>query len=215
MFKKIFNTDGKFTSSMGMSADLIIISALWTVCCIPIITIPLATAALYYAVTKSIRKGHGYAREEFLDFLKKNWKQGVGLGVLYLGMVLLVSYNYYAAGTMKQAAGLYSVYRLESIGLCILMLFLSVYLFPVYSRFQYSVFQHVKVAFLMSIRHIFSTVFWAVGTAGVGFVLLRFPILCLVLPALWMLVVSMGMERILKRYMKEPEEGEEIPWYWE
>ena len=72
MFKRMFHTEGKFTGSMSTVADLIILSALWTVCCIPVITIPTASGALYYAIVKAVRKGHGDASHFYFTLICEN-----------------------------------------------------------------------------------------------------------------------------------------------
>lgn len=71
------------------------------------------------------------------------------------------------------------------------------------------------MSLLLSVRHIVWSIIMAVLFGGVVLVILRFPMAILILPAVWMLVLSYLMEKIFVKYMKEPEEGEEIPWYWE
>lgn len=206
---------GGFTSIMSGVADIIILSVAWGICCIPIITIPLATAALYYSTVKSIRKGRGYAFRTFFDFLKEYWKQGLWLGLAYLGMTLVVVLNYYAAGQMKGGSQLGLIYQIESLGLCMLLVFIALYSFPIFSRFQYSVWQNVKVAFLMSLRHIFSSVILGVMTIIMLGFMMRFLVFTFTFPGIWALLISFRMEAVFRKYMKKPEEGTEIPWYWE
>lgn len=206
---------GGFTSIMSGVADIIILSVAWGICCIPVITIPLVTAALYYSTVKSIRKGRGYAFRTFFEFLKEYWKQGLWLGLAYFGITLVVVLNYYAAGQMKDGSQLHLIYQIESLGLCMLLVFIAIYSFPIFSRFQYSVWQNVKVAFLMSLRHIFSSVILGVITIIMLGLMMRFLVFTFVFPGIWALLISFRMEAVFRKYMKEPEEGTEIPWYWE
>ena len=53
---RFFRFDSPFMLALGKVMDLILLSALWIACCIPIITIVPATAALYYVTIKMARK---------------------------------------------------------------------------------------------------------------------------------------------------------------
>ena len=53
---KLFNMDSPFMIKLAKFADMVILSILWIVCCIPIFTIGPATAALYHVTLKLARK---------------------------------------------------------------------------------------------------------------------------------------------------------------
>ena len=92
----IFNINSPFFRVMSKVFDVIVLSLLWTLCCIPVITIGPATTALYYAIVKSIRKDRGYATKEFFKAFKMNFKQGAIVGVLLtvFGLILTVNLSY-------------------------------------------------------------------------------------------------------------------------
>ena len=60
-----FNLDNPFFSIMGKIFDMMVISVVYILICIPIITIGPATTALYYVVVKLIRRERGYVFSEF------------------------------------------------------------------------------------------------------------------------------------------------------
>ena len=215
MLKKIFGIDSSFTDIMGKLADLVLLSVLWLLCCLPAVTFATSTSALYYTTMKCIRRERGTIGKEFFGFFKSNWKTGIGVSLCYFVLGALVVSNIRAVGQMEAGSGLYVFYRVESLWVGLLFVFLSIYLFPVFSRFEYGVIEAVKMSLLLSVRHIVRSVVMAVLFGGVVFAVLRFPAAVLILPALWMLILSYLMEKIFVKYMKEPEEGEEIPWYWE
>ena len=75
-------------------ANMMIVSFYWVVCCIPVVTIFPATAALYHSVNKVIfGSGSGLTRD-FFNSLKGAWRPGWALslllavmgGLLYLGI---------------------------------------------------------------------------------------------------------------------------------
>lgn len=71
------------------------------------------------------------------------------------------------------------------------------------------------MSLLLSWRHTIVSLVMTMGFGSVAWLIFRFPVSVLILPGIWMFFLSFGMERIFRKYMKEPEEGEEIPWYWE
>lgn len=215
MLKKILGIDSSFTDIMGKLADLVFLSVLWLLCCLPVITFATSTSALYYTTMKCIRRERGTVGKEFFGFFKSNWKTGIGVSLCYFVLGALAVLNIRAVGQMKAAAGLYLFYRVESLWVGLLFVFLTIYLFPVFSRFEYGIIEGLKMSLLLSVRHIVRSVVMTVLFLGIVFAVLRFPVAVLVLPAVWMLLLSYLMEKIFMKYMREPEEGEEIPWYWE
>ena len=64
-----FNWDNKVFQALGKMVDCIALSAMWLVCCLPIITFGASTSALYYAVHKSVRGNRGYMTKNFFHAL--------------------------------------------------------------------------------------------------------------------------------------------------
>lgn len=215
MLKKIFGIDSNFTGVMEKLADLVILSVLWIVSSLPVITLAASTSALYYTVVKCIRRGRGTLSREFFGFFRSNWRRGIGVSLCYFFLGALAVLNIRAVGQMETGSGLYVFYKAESLWVGLLFVFLSIYLFPVFSRFEYGIWEGVKMSLLLSVRHIIYSLIMTVIFGGIIFVGLRFFAAILFLPAFWMLILSYLMERIFVKYMKEPKEGEAIPWYWE
>lgn len=215
MLRKIFGTEGRFTGLMTKFADLVLVNILWLISSLLVVTFATSTSALYYAVVKGIRKERGTPTKEFLHFFKTNWKQGVGISLIYYILAAVVAFNYFAVTKMDPSSWLYTVYRVESLWVVAMFIFLTIFLFPVFSRFEYGVVECIKVSLLMAVKHtISSLVMLAVLVVAVLFVA-KYPIFLIVIPGLLDLVFSMRIEKIFRKYMKKPEEGEIIPWYWD
>ena len=56
MLEAIFNPENAVFCLMNKMLDLMVLSLVWALCCIPIITAGAASAALYHAVVKSVRR---------------------------------------------------------------------------------------------------------------------------------------------------------------
>ena len=73
----MFWENNRFMDWLTKFSHMIVLSALWVICSLPVITIGPATIALYYAAAKTIRCGIGYPTAEFFRCMKENFRQGV------------------------------------------------------------------------------------------------------------------------------------------
>ena len=48
--------DSPVMTVISKTADILLLSALWFICCVPLITIGAATTALYYSCVKAVRR---------------------------------------------------------------------------------------------------------------------------------------------------------------
>ena len=215
MLKKLFGIEGSFTGAMSRLADFVLLSALWLLVSLPLITIIPSTAALYYACVKSLRKGHGTPIAEFKSFFAKNWKQGIGISILYLILGVLVGFNIYSVFHMDQSSTIYHIYIVISLWLGVLFAFLSIYLPAVFSRFEYRLMDFLKNSLIMAVRHTLTSLILCAVSAVAVFLMLRFYVLLFVFPAVLALVNSYGLEKVFRKYMIKTENEENLPWYWE
>lgn len=118
---------------LNQIADIMILSLLWLIGCLPVITIGTATTALYYASMQAAR-GEGTAVRNFLRACRQNWKQAalVELILLGLGLVLYVD--------VRAALGMEGLMRTVLLPLLVVVLVLfamaAFYLFPLLARFD-------------------------------------------------------------------------------
>ena len=92
----IFNYENPIFSFLGKVIDLISLSLLWVILCLPVVTIGPATTALYYTVVKVIRKERSYLFREFFKSFKSNFKYGAlaTIIVIVLAAILLFDFNF-------------------------------------------------------------------------------------------------------------------------
>ncbi len=215
-----FNIDNGFFTALSKFCDVLFLSLIWVVFCIPIITIGPANTALYYATVKVIRRERGYLFREFFKSFKLNFKRGAIIGVLLtIAFVILVVDLLAAGSTIKNSSTISSILFGVYVAMAFFVLSISVYIFPVLSRFDMTIKQLIKAAAFMSIRHLPFTLIMVVVTAASIFGVLYIPILIVVVPAAGNFINSLLMERILKKYMPQNEESDDEnkkdEWYME
>jgi len=215
-----FNLENPVFQLLGKVCDMLFVSVVYIVLCLPIVTIGPANTALYYAIVKVIRRERGYIFREFFRSFKLNFKRGAIVGILLtLAMIILGFDILYAWGLTEPDSSKGSLLMGVFIGIAFLVISFSIYVFPILSRFDMTVKQLFKAAVYMSMRHIHFTILMiAVNIAAVVVVYFFFPFI-FIAPATTVLVNSLMMERIFKKYMPKSEgPGEETgkdEWYLE
>lgn len=216
----LFNLDNGFFSFMGKLWDLIVLSIVWLICCIPIFTIGPASCALYYSVVKVIRRERGYVLREYFHSFKDNFKVGsiTTIILVVLAFVLYIDRQYITVLVEKNSKMAY-VFSAGINAITIIAIAVTVYIFPILSRFTLKVVGLFKTSFFMSMRHLLTTIVLLIltGVCLLG-VYIIYPLIFIV-PSLYCLLCSLLIERIFKKYTPVPEETPEESgkdqWYLE
>jgi uncharacterized membrane protein YesL len=215
-----FNMDNIVFTTLGKLCDILFLSVIWVVLCIPVITIGPATTAMYYTTVKVIRRERGYLMREFFKSFRLNFKRATIVGTVMTLMFLILAFDIYTswAGSGQENSA-NSIFMGIYLALTVFLLSFSLYVFPVLSRFDMNVRQLVKASIFMSLKHLPFTILMLIvliaAIAGIAFV----PILIFALPSLATFVNSFLMERILIKYIPKSENPEEETskdeWYLE
>ena len=209
----IFDPDNWFYRSTEKLVDLVFLSVFWLACCLPVVTIGPATAALYNAAVRCIRGDERNSWGVFLRTLRSELKVGVlaTLAVLPAAVLLvfLRGLLYQTVGTV-QGALLYMAYQV----FLLLPLGMVSYLFPVLSRFTFRTGGLLLNSAKLAVAHLPSTAALGLLLGLAIWVCSFLPLLAVVLPAVLALVQSLFLERIFRPYIlaqrgEEPEGPEE------
>lgn len=208
---KFLSPDSGFMRGLSTVSDCFLISFLWLLCCLPVVTIGPASCAAYYAMVKVVHKKKGYMSKEFFKSFKLNLKQGLFLSVIVVLLIGILGYNIYTmywAMDYEVQNGLsgYSFYLLFAY-FVILMLVIAfmIYAFPALSRFTFRNMQIAKFAVFAMFRHMLSTLAMLVVVVASIILMIVFPMSILFLPAGNLYLQSVMVERILRRYMSEEQ----------
>ena len=211
MMDRLLNIDGPLLAFLNKTGQLIALSVLWLLFCIPVITIPAATTALYYAGCKSIRFDTGSAVKEFIRSFRAQclWGMAAGIPPALLTALLMLNLRILNAGFSSNALRWATL-----LGLLILAA-ASVYICPILSRFTMKVRDIWKLAFVMAVRFLPLTILILAGAAlgaAVQIYLLPIPALAIV-PGAMTLAATWPVEKALRHYMP-PKEENDTSWYY-
>ena len=216
----LFSMENPIFSFMSKACDVIVLSLVWIVLCIPIVTIGPNNTAMYYAVVKVIRRERGYLLREFFKSFKLNFKKGLIIGVVLTLFYIILGFDLmWAWGSLKNGGTKGSIIMGVFVAIAILVACFSLYVFPILSRFEMTIKQLVRASIFMAIRHLPSTIAMLVFTAAGFLIVYILPVLFFIIPGAIVLLNSLLMERIFKKYMPKSETEEENTskdeWYLE
>ena len=200
MFRSIFKADSWLWKPFGWLADLVILSLLWVVCSLPVVTLGGATAALYDAVVHGLRRGESDYLYRYFQTFRSEWKRGI-LPTLVWGLLLgalFFAYRQFTGAASGDAAVMAAVAML--VILCI-PVGAACWVFPALSRFTLDFGPLNANAVRLALGHLpatFAMVLALYGCLWVTGRLLFLPLL--VLPALLVLFWSLFMEPVFKKY---------------
>ena len=214
----LFNQDGPLFSFGEKLFDLIAVSLLWVILCIPIFTIGPATSALYYVAVKQVRKDRGSLLKNFFSSFRDGLRIGIPLtSIVLIYTTIMVATVWLVNGTIDNGSlGTASSYLSSGAkALLVPLLFVLPYLAPVLSRFSLGVFAILKLCIVMSIRFFWRTLLALALITGSVVLLWFIPYLIIILPGVCALGCSFLIEPALRKYQPEPDPNNPIPWYWE
>lgn len=208
-----FSNDSIYGRAMNKLWELIVLSVLWTVCCLPLFTVGASTTAAYYTAAKVIKKKTGTVAKSFFSAFRTNFKNSLGISLITeVLLALLVAEAVYILGT--PAIPLWSLYAVYAV--ILLTLGIGFTLCVCLSRFQLSGFGLWKMALPMTFRHLPRTALFLLlfGVAVVGVYLMPWAIFVLPGGAFW--IAAMLMEPVLLKHMPKPaSEEEKSKWYYQ
>lgn len=203
----LFRYDGPFIKALVKVANMMILSVVWALCCIPVVTLIPATAALYHTTVKVVRKTGNHVLKDFFKALKGNFKQGWLLSVIMAVSGALLAYDIWFGTQMTSTAGL--VYLCIGLALSVLWLGLLVFLPPALSRFEGSVGMLLRMSMYLSSANVLRTAYMLILLGLTAFAIYMYPVLLMLLPGMYADIISFGMEKSLKKFMPEEETAAE------
>ena len=153
---KVFALDSPLMNGLSKLADLIWLNILATICCIPIITIGASLTALHYVVLKMVKDEEGYITRSFFKSFKENFKQATLMWLMLLVVFILLVADlmiFRFSGIVFQGWC-----QITLIAIAVLIMFATMHLFPLLSRYENSIRATYKNSLFMGILHLPKTI---------------------------------------------------------
>lgn len=153
---KVFALDSPLMNGLSKLADLIWLNILATICCIPIITIGASLTALHYVVLKMVKDEEGYITRSFFKSFKENFKQATLMWLMLLAVFILLVADF----MIFRFSGIVfpGWCQIALIAIAVLIMFATMHLFPLLSRYENSIRATYKNSLFMGILHLPKTI---------------------------------------------------------
>ena len=203
---RFFNPDNWLWRGFGRLADFFILSILWLVCSIPLVTIGASSIALYDTVAHCFRYSEGGMVSRFFGTFKRELRRGILLTVVWAVVGYLFNVSYQIMTQLGDGSSFWSVLSLVYFVILLIPVGMACWAIGLQSRFTYSFKELHKNAAMMTLGYLPRTI--AVVLIFVVFynLLINMPFLVMFLPAIMVNLQSMFLEPVFRKYMPEEEE---------
>lgn len=153
---KFFNLDAPVIRFLGKVGEIMMITALWLVCCLPFFTVGAATAALYRLMF-NLKEDRSTKVSDYFRSFKENFKKGTLLWLVLLLVVALLAVLYWLIAWVE--SDLIRLVLLVVFSAVFFVAFIAtVYLFPLTAYFENTVKGTLRNAVAMGMGHLRSSI---------------------------------------------------------
>lgn len=208
----------RFRNILTRMTELMWLSLLWIIACLPIVSIGAACAAAYYAATKSLRHDRSTIAACFWYSFKQNLKQGISLTIVFAAISTLIAFYRNSFAFLEQETSPIGSVVFGALLITIVIIFASIFvwIFPRLSRFHNKTDAQITLAFFTAVRHIIRTLALCLWMAlCVALIFLSIPF-AFILPGLYFYISSFLIEPVLRKEALERQDPDSSDtWYQE
>lgn len=211
----IFALDGPVGRALSRFTDLLTVSILWIVCSLPVVTLGASTTALYTMTLRMVRGEEGRIADGFFRAFKDNFKNATVIHLILVLLSILLGFYWMTIGILPES--MQTFFHGVSLLFLILLLMEVQFVYPVQARFENTVVNIMKNAWLMAAGnlHIFLLTLLVAGLPvwtfllNTGLFIRSFPAWLLVGPGLIAWLNSYLFHHCFKKYIPDEEEETE------
>ena len=192
-----FSLDGPVYRIGGIIADIMILSIFWILLAIPVVTIGASTSAVYYVFTKRINGRDGYLWQDFWKSFRQNFITSTAVWLTLLLVYIVLTFNILNVGLLE---GMTDFVLIVQFVILVQVSFITMYAFPLISRFEMGYREVFKTSFFLANRHILITISNAVMLATCILVAFFQPMFILIVPGVYCYFSSFLIIKAFKKY---------------
>ncbi len=189
--------------------DVVIISVLFLLFCIPVVTIGPSITALYYTVYRKYQKKSDSLSKDFIRSFKDNLKNGIAINLIYLAYLAVAGFNIYFAFNGLGSVKLPDWYTVVSFIPLLPVIFTIPFVYPLLARFSNGIKGTITNSFTLCMIN-FPKFFliWIIQLAAIA-VSVLFPPAALVTPVASTYLCQMITEKAIANAIRVEQSREE------
>lgn len=153
---KWFNLDSPLMQGLSRMADILWLNVLTLIFCLPVVTAGASLTAMHYMSLKMARNEESYISAGFFKAFKQNFKQATAIWFIELAALLVIVGDFYIMVASEN--GIHIAIQVVIYIVTFLFLMTVTFVYPLLAKFENTVRQTIKNAFLISIMQFPKTV---------------------------------------------------------
>ena len=209
----LFSYDNKFFQLLVLILDVVLLSLLWTVTSLPIVTMGASTAALYHTVDKVFRREEGGLWKEYWRVFARDFKRATGLWLILLLIAAVLVVNCFLVFSFEwETENLRSLMQIVVIFVVALIACWAQFWFPYLVRFDDPVKKVLKNTLAMMMAHSGVTIrllgILLVTVFMENILAQTMPVLTIVMPVAYIVAVNRVMEKLFASYIQAQQSAD-------
>ena len=199
-----------FIKMLEAGANMLIVTFLWFVFALPVITLVPSSAALYHTTNKVIfgpKRGNGVFAD-FLASFKENLIPGIKLTLIVIVAMLFVAEGLWTGYQIYKLNILGMLYMILGIVISSIVICTIVYIPPVLSRFVAPVLSVIRLAVYFAMKKPIRSLFYLLLLGFMVLAIYSFPLLVVIVPAVYADFVRTYLEKDLNTFIQENDLAE-------
>jgi len=208
---KIFDPEGPVWTFLMKLADFVMLSCVWLICCLPVITIIPSSIALYDTIAHCVRGDEGETYRRFFRTFKRELGIGILLTLLFGAIFILLAVDYRVLGKLMADSNGWRVFSYIFLIAVFLPLGTMIWAVSLESRYTFTFKNLLKTSFILSFAQLPQTiVLVALFLLGM-YIGLSSPAFVIMAPGLICYLQSWFVERVFKKVIPSETPEEEAP----
>lgn len=203
MARKFFDPENNLWSWIGRIPEIVILSVLWVLMSLPVITLIPASIALYDAMVRNIRPDEKGAYRRYFRTFWQELGRGILMSILWLVIAAVLFVGFRILERQAGESRIWAIYALVYQVLSLLPLGIFLWIIPLESRFVYPYWTLHKNAAVIALSYLPRTFLMLVLTVLAFIGCWYCPFVLAFVPGLLALLVSIPVEKIFSKMTDE------------
>ena len=210
------NYDSPFIKMLEAIANMVIVSILWIIFSIPLVTLVPSSAALFHTVRQVIfgpGRGNGILKDFYTSF-KDNLKDGIKLSLISILIIAITAEGLWTGYQIWKINIWGLLYMILGIALSFVLIPMIIFIPPALSRFEAGIGTILRIAAMLAMKKPLRSAFFVLLLYVLITIVQIIPLALLVVPALFTDLIRPSVMKDLDEIYQEnavtEEEEEEI-----
>ncbi len=201
----LLNFDGPLMTGLTKIMTLIVVTLMWVILCLPVLTAGPATTAFYYTIQKNIKYNRGYAFQCFWDSFRENFKKSFLAGLLIIAIVAVLFFDYGAIRVLQANGKIPEGFEFITYFLGAVLFVYAIWLFAYIARFENTLGMLLRNAVILTVGNLPYSILIFIIMAVTALIIWLVPPAILIMPGVAFWFASIPMEKAFFRNMSEED----------